>query len=108
MKYPLYMYIMLTKNEIKQILKNNSDILKKYHVSKIGIFGSYVNGNATENSDVDLLVDFSDTISLFQYVHLSDSITGFLHRNVDLVELNGIKPQIKSKIMEQVEWIEGL
>ncbi len=99
---------MLTKNEIKQKLKDNSSILKKYKVSRIGIFGSFVNNNATENSDVDLLVDFSDTISLFQYVHLSDSITSFLNQKVDLVIIDGIKPLIKNKILKQVEWIEGL
>ena len=99
---------MLTKNEIKRKLKDNSNILKNYHVSRIGIFGSFVNGSAVENSDVDLLVDFSDTISLFQYVHLSDSITSFLNQKVDLVTVDGIKPLIKNKILNEVEWIEGL
>ncbi len=86
----------------------NSEILKGYNVGRIGIFGSFVNGNATEQSDIDLLVDFSDTISLFEYVHLSDSITNFLNRKVDLVEISGIKPIIKKKIMNEVEWVEGL
>jgi len=99
---------MLTKNEIKQRIKDNSHILKQYHIGRIGIFGSYARGNATENSDVDLIVDFTDTISLFQYVRLTDSIAVVLDHKVDLVTIDGLKPRIKNTIMKQVEWIEGL
>lgn len=99
---------MLTKAEIKQKIIENSELLKKYHVSRIGIFGSYINDNASEKSDIDLLVDFSETISLLQYVHLSDSITRFLNKKVDLVTVDGIKPAIQNTIINQVEWIEEL
>jgi len=99
---------MLTKNEIKQRIKENSHILKQYHIGRIGIFGSYARGNATENSDIDLIVDFTDTISLFQYVRLTDSIAAVLDQNVDLVTIDGLKPRIQNTIMKQVEWIEGL
>lgn len=99
---------MLTKNEIKQKIQENSPLLKKYHVSRIGIFGSFVTGDPDEKSDVDLLVDFSDTISLFEYVHLSDTINSILNKNIDLVDVGGIKPVIKERILNEVEWIEGL
>ncbi|MBN2401425.1 MAG: nucleotidyltransferase family protein [Spirochaetes bacterium] len=99
---------MLTKEEIKNKLKQNVNILKKYNVNRIGIFGSYVKGNFTEKSDVDLLLGFSNTISLLQYVHLSDSISSFLKHDVDLVTINGIKPLLKDSILKEVEWIEGL
>ena len=99
---------MLTKNEIKQRIKENSHILKQYHIGRIGIFGSYARGNATENSDIDLIVDFTDTISLFQYVRLTDSIAAVLDQNVDLVTIDGLKPRIQNTIMKQVELIEGL
>lgn len=99
---------MLTKTEIKQKLLEHSPLLKQYHVSRIGIFGSFVNGVPDDKSDIDLLVDFSDTISLFEYVHLSDSITGILNKNIDLVDVGGIKLPIKDRILNEVEWIEGL
>jgi len=99
---------MLTKSEIKQKIQENSQLLKEYHVSRIGLFGSHINGNPSENSDIDLLVDFSDTISLFQYVHLSDSLTECLNHKVDLVAVDGIKSGIQKTIIDQVEWIEEL
>lgn len=99
---------MLTKNEIKNRIRNNSDILRKYHVNKIGIFGSYVKETQKPESDIDLVVDFSDSVTLFQYVHLVDSITGFLNQKVDLVTVDGIKPMIKEKVLKEVEWVEGV
>ncbi len=99
---------MLTKNKIKEKLIENSSLLKKYHVSRIGIFGSYVNGKPTNKSDVDILIDFSETIDLFSYVNLSDSLSEMLMKKVDLISINGIKPYIKDRIINEVEWIEGL
>ncbi|MFH0975115.1 MAG: nucleotidyltransferase family protein [Spirochaetota bacterium] len=99
---------MLTKEEIKNKLRQNVNILKKYNVNRIGIFGSFVNGKSTDKSDIDILLGFSDTITLLQYVHLSDSITGFLNHEVDIVTVNGIKPLLKDSILKEVEWIEGL
>jgi uncharacterized protein len=99
---------MLTKEEIKEKLKQNVNILKKYNVNRIGIFGSYVKGNFTEKSDIDLLLGFSNAITLLQYVHLSDSITSFLNHDVDVITIDGIKPLLKDSILKEVEWVEGL
>jgi len=99
---------MLTKNEIKNRIKQNANVLLEYHVNRIGIFGSYVRDMQKPESDVDLVVDFSDSVTLFQYVHLADSITSFLDHNVDLVTIDGIKPIIREKILKEVEWVEGL
>ncbi len=99
---------MLNKTEIKKRIKENTDILKSYHVNRIGIFGSFVNGSPTKNSDIDLLVDFSETITLLQYVHLSDSITSILNSKVDIITVDGVKPYMKDNIMKEVEWIEGI
>ncbi len=99
---------MLTKEEIKNKLRQNVNILKEYNVNRIGIFGSYVKGNFTEESDIDILLGFSNTISLLQYVHLSDSITSFLNHDVDVITIEGIKPLLKDSILREVEWVEGL
>ncbi|MCD5390733.1 nucleotidyltransferase domain-containing protein [candidate division NPL-UPA2 bacterium] len=48
----------LTDTEIMKSLREHSDVLKKYKVKKIGLFGSYVRGEQKDNSDVDLLVEF--------------------------------------------------
>jgi predicted nucleotidyltransferase len=98
----------MTKEDIKRVLLNNKKILKKYKVNKIGIFGSFATGRTKKKSDVDLLVEFDDMIDLFDFVHLNDEIQQILKSKVDLVTPDTIKPYIKPKIMEEVEWVEGL
>ncbi len=99
---------MRTKKEIIDSLKSNPKLLREYHVRRIGIFGSYVTGNATDRSDVDILVDFSDAITLPQHVHLADSLSELLAVKADVVPLKGIKPYLKDRILNEVEWVEGL
>lgn len=98
----------MTKEDIKRLLIENTDILRKYKVSKLGIFGSYVKGKARKRSDVDLLVDFEETIDLFEFIHLVDDIQAILKIKVDLATPDAIKPYIRSKVMSEVEWIEGI
>ncbi|HSV95457.1 MAG TPA: nucleotidyltransferase domain-containing protein [Spirochaetota bacterium] len=61
------------KIHIKQKLKRNSSVLKKYHASRIGLSGSTVRDAHNDGSDVDLVADFSEAI-FFEYVHLSDDL----------------------------------
>lgn len=99
---------MLTKENIKNSLKLNAPLLKRFQVKRIGLFGSYVNGSQREDSDIDLIVEFANAINLFEYVHLSDSIGELFHKEIDLVTVEGIKPLIKERIMNEVEWVERL
>ena len=98
----------MTKEDIKRVLVKNKRILKKYKVTKIGIFGSFATGKTKKRSDVDLLVEFEDMIDLFDFVHLNDEIQQILKSRVDLVTPDTIKPYIKPNILKEVEWVEGL
>ena len=98
----------MTREDIKRVLLSNKKMLKRYKVSKIGIFGSFATGRTKKKSDVDLLVEFEDMIDLFDFVHLNDEIRQILKNRVDLVTPDTIKPYIKPKILKEVEWVEGL
>ncbi len=98
----------MTKEDIRRALLNNKQILRKYKVNKIGIFGSFATGKMGRKSDVDLLVEFDDMIDLFDFVHLNDEIQQILKSKVDLVTPDTIKPHIKPRILREVEWVEGL
>lgn len=70
---------MKTSEEIKQWLMQHKLLLKeRYKVSEIGIFGSYVRQEQTENSDVDLLVEFSEIPSLLKFINTVYSLRLFL------------------------------
>jgi len=56
-------------DQVKQVLSQEKTTLsKKYNVKRIGVFGSVVRGDAHSKSDIDVLVDFSEPIGLFQFV----------------------------------------
>ena len=98
----------MTKDDIKRIILANRELFRKYKVTKVGIFGSYLTGKVRKKSDVDLLVDFEEVIDLFEFVHLNDEIQQILKTKVDLATPDAVKPYIRPKIMNEVEWIEGL
>ncbi len=83
---------MYTLEEIKKILTNaKPELQKKYPLSELGIFGSYARGDANENSDIDVLVNFNGPLGLFKYINLSHQIQKLFKNKVDVVSKDGIK-----------------
>lgn len=97
----------LCKHFIKQTLVDNREILKKYGVRQIGLFGSYVNGTAHATSDIDLLVELER--STFQdYMELVLFIEDLFEKKVDLVAVESVKSDLKPYIEKQVEYVANL
>lgn len=81
----------LNKEKIISILKEQFNFLnEKYHLKRIGLFGSYAKESQSENSDVDLVVDFDKPIGL-DFVELGDYLENLLNKKVDLVTFEGLK-----------------
>ena len=90
-------------NEIKEIIKQHKrEIKEKYGVKEIGIFGSFVRGEAKEDSDVDILVEFEKPIGLFKFLELEEYLSNLIGRKVDLVSKKALKPYIGKHILEEV------
>ena len=97
---------MNTLKEIEEILKSHKDeMATRYHVKEIGIFGSYVRGENVKNSDLDVLVEFSTPVSLFEFIDLEEYITGLIGIKVDLVSKKGLKPRIGKNVLSEVVYI---
>lgn len=97
---------MKTLEEIKQWLGQNKLMLQeRYQVREIGIFGSYVRKEQTETSDVDVLVEFSQTPSLLTFVNLENYLSDNLGVKVDLVHKGGLKPRIGERILAEVVYL---
>lgn len=76
-----------------------------YRVSRLGIFGSFARGEAKESSDIDILVEFSDSVDIFHFIRLQYHLTEILGRRVDLVTPDALKPLIKDQILQEVLYI---
>ena len=93
---------MKTRKEIEETLKKYKPLLReKFKVKEIGIFGSYARGEESDQSDVDLLVAFDETIG-WEFIDLKDFLEGILDKPVDLVTVNALKPQLKGEILKEV------
>ena len=94
---------MLNKISILDYLKSNKDLFKsQYNVTKIGIFGSYARGEANDNSDIDVIVEFDDsTDDLFDRKYeLREYLKSYFHKNIDLCREGSIKPVFRSLILK--------
>ena len=85
-------------------LKEYKPILEQqYYVKKIGVFGSYVRNEQRDDSDIDIIVEFSRPVG-FKFIDLKIFLEEILNREVDLVTPNALKPQIKEKILREVSY----
>jgi len=105
----------MTTGTILEILKKNNELLKKHHVNKIGLFGSYSRGEQKSSSDIDLLVEFDEKSfganfkGYFDTVtSLSNELSSLLHQNVDLVTVDMLSPHIAPSVLKEVRFIEKL
>jgi len=97
---------MKTLNEIKKLLAKHMEILEeKYKVQSIGVFGSFVRGKQKKRSDIDILVEFSETPDLFEFMDLQEYLQEILGSKIDLVTKDAIKPLIKDRILSEVVYV---
>jgi predicted nucleotidyltransferase len=93
---------MKSKNSIEKTLKKYKSLLHdKFKVEKIGIFGSYVRGEESRESDIDILVTFYEPVG-WEFIDLKDFLEEILGRKVDLVTIKALKPQLKDEILKEV------
>ena len=96
---------METKKEVVTKLKEIKPLLfKEYSVKSIGIFGSYADETNTEESDIDILVEFEKPIG-WKFFTLELYLERILGRKVDLVTKSGLKDQIKNQILNQMQYV---
>ena len=96
---------MVTKNDIILKLKELKPLLyKDYSVKEIGLFGSFSDETFTEESDIDLLVEFERPIG-WKFFSLEIYLEKIFNRKIDLVTKNALKEQIKESILKQVNFV---
>ena len=76
-------------------------VLKKNNVKKAALFGSIVREEATEKSDVDLLVEFEGKKSLLDLVGLKLELQEILNRKVDVLTYDSLHPLLKDIILNE-------
>ena len=96
---------MLKLATIKNILLQlKPELVEKYHISSIGLFGSVVRDDFSEGSDIDIIVDFSKPIGI-EFIELADYLESKLDKNIDLVSKKGIKQNYLRAIEPEIIYV---
>jgi predicted nucleotidyltransferase len=86
---------------INQIKKKILPILRKNDINRASLFGSVVRGEATEESDIDLLVEFKGEKSLLDLAGLKIELEELLGKKVDVLTYNSLHPLLKDRILRE-------
>ena len=92
------------KNELQlndDIKDKIISILVKHGIKRIMIFGSYARNEATQKSDLDLIVDFPEGTSLLDHIGIEIELSEALNMKIDLLSRNGISPYIKDHVLKE-------
>lgn len=86
--------------DIITFFRNNKTEIEKYGVKKLGLFGSYAKNLESENSDIDVLVEFQEGNKTFDnYMDLKFYLEDKFNKDIDLVIDENIKEDLKSEIL---------
>lgn len=88
-----------TKDLLSQLRELKPTILADYKAKDIGLFGSFVCGEQSEDSDIDVLVEFEEGADLFDLVGLGQYLEEILQRKVDVVPKRAIRPELRESIV---------
>lgn len=97
-----------TKENILEYLSNEKEIFRqKYHLKKIGLFGSYARNEAREDSDIDLLYKLEEgyKMSFSNYLQFENDIKSAFNKNVDIVNADKANPLILMQAEKEVVYV---
>ncbi|MCX7925373.1 MAG: nucleotidyltransferase family protein [Fimbriimonadales bacterium] len=91
-----------TLDEIRSILNAHRAVLReRYGVKSIAVFGSYARGEATETSDIDLIVEFSEKPGLLKFVNLEAYLSKILGIPVELTTTDALRAEIRETALKE-------
>lgn len=98
---------MTSKEQIFRLISTAKPELQSLGIRNIGIFGSYVRGEQTKTSDIDILIDFEPEKENYDNdMAVYDIIERlFLNERVEIVSKNGLSPYIDPKILSEVLYV---
>ena len=96
---------MKDKQQILSLFESNGGLLRRLGVMRIGLFGSVVRGDATRDSDVDVLVEFTRAGHTFDnFNRVCDFLEANIGMNYDLITPQSLKPRVRQKVANEVQY----
>ena len=83
------------------------EICRRNDISFCALFGSFARGEATKESDIDLLIRFAKPKSLLGHIGVTHELEDALEKDVDLITENELSPHIKENVLRDLMVIYG-
>jgi predicted nucleotidyltransferase len=87
---------------VKTLKALKPQIMAQFKVREIALFGSYVREQQGEQSDIDVLVDFTDEASLFDLVRLGLFLEDQFHRKVDVIPKESLRAELRESVLREM------
>ena len=87
---------------IRVLRRSLPELKDRFSVSKIGVFGSYVKGNQSDNSDLDIYIEF-DRVPGLEFMELTELLENIVQKKVDLLTPSGLKSIRNDRIRNDIE-----
>ena len=98
---------MMTKESILDKIRSSLPELMDLGVERIGLFGSYIRNEQRKDSDIDILIEFSEgSGSYINLIRIHDLLEDLLGHEIELVTVKGLSPYIGPHILDEVEYID--
>ncbi|MGK5089221.1 nucleotidyltransferase family protein [Bdellovibrionota bacterium FG-2] len=91
----------MKRDEVLQIISSHQRELSCFKVKSLAIFGSVARDQARKDSDVDLLVEFSEPVGIFEFIDLKEFLEKILGNKVDLATEQALKKQLRDQILKE-------
>lgn len=92
-------------NILNILKRHENEIKEKYHVKRIGLFGSYAKGLQNEENNVDVLAEFVKP-TFDNFIELTFYLEDLFGKKVDLLTPNSLSPYMKSVVEKEAVWCE--
>ncbi|HEX9092390.1 MAG TPA: nucleotidyltransferase domain-containing protein, partial [Coriobacteriia bacterium] len=91
--------------EVAARIRANGDVFRdRYHLARIGVFGSFVYGEQTAGSDVDLLVETQDPGG-FRFIEAADFAETVLGRHVDFIRPHLLRERLRDRVLREALYV---
>ena len=90
---------------LASLKKLKREVAREYFVKTIGVFGSVARSEETDESDIDLLVEFSKPVGFVTFMKLENFLSEQLGVRVDLVTSDSLKPVIRQNVLAEVIYV---
>lgn len=91
----------MKRDDVLKIISSHRQELQRFKVKSLAIFGSVARDQARSDSDIDVLVEFSQPVGIFEFLDLKEYLESILSARVDLATEPALKKQFRDQILKE-------